>query len=115
MQSVTRRYRRVRAGVWALEHLRGAREQGLPISAQLVARKDVEVAVNLRRVRRLVTAIEDRGGRVVGFEPGRVEFPAAELGPDGFSYFCWQLGEPRILYRRSVGEEFHARQPLQAG
>ena len=107
-----RRYRAAKREIHTLEWLR-AQQPRAEIEAQM-ARRDQRIARHLEDLRRLTEELESLGCHLRDFDLGVVDFPASCLGSGPFVFYCWALGEDRVLHWRDEEEAFEERHPVAA-
>ncbi len=106
-RDAVRRYRAAKREIRAWEWLRS---QGASAENEAnMARRDGRIARNLEDLRRLTEELESLGCHLRDFEQGAVDFPAASLGDGHFIFYCWALGEERVLHWRGEEEAFEQR------
>ena len=111
-RDAVRRYRAAKREIRTWEWLRAQRPSA-EIEAHM-ARRDQRIASHLEDLRRLTDELESLGGHLRDFERGVVDFPASCLGNGPFVFYCWALGEDRVLHWRDEEEAFEERHLVAA-
>lgn len=106
-RDAVRCYRAAKREIRTWEWLRG-QQPSAEIEAH-VARRDQHIARHLEDLRRLTEELESLGCHLRDFERGVVDFPASCLGNGPFVFYCWALGEDRVLHWRDEEEAFEER------
>ncbi len=106
-RDAVRRYRAIKSEIRTWEWLR-AQPPSTEVEAEM-GHRDGRIDSHLKDLRRLTAELERLGCHLRDFERGVVDFPAACLGDGHFVFYCWALGEERVLHWRREEEAFEER------
>jgi len=112
--SAVRHYAAAKEAIRRLEDLRELHERGVPANEDEVAALDAAVADEITRLGEIVDELEAHGCHLRHYERGILDFPAASLGPDGITVYCWEPGDPMVAHWRSEHETFDQRRLVRA-
>ncbi len=108
-RDAVRAYRDAKKAIRALELLKSRQQKDLEPEMH---RLEEEAERHLADLGRLVEELDGLGCRLRDYERGVVDFPAAGLGVQGFTLYCWALGEPRVGHWHAEGEGYQQRRPV---
>ncbi|MGH7162329.1 MAG: DUF2203 domain-containing protein [Planctomycetota bacterium] len=113
-RDAVRRYRAAKDEIQALGRLKADRRAGLPVAVDELRAQDARIETHLNELRRLIDELENLGCRLRDYERGVVDFPAAMLDGDQFTFYCWTLGEEQVTYWHREEEGFDQRRLIGA-
>ena len=117
VRSITRdavsRYRVLREAIQEMDRLNSLGQGDLQRD-DLLLDQEMRIEAHLRELRRLVGELEELGCSLRDYSQGVVDFPAAGLDENGFTVFCWALGERSVTHWHSASAGYQARHAVVA-
>ena len=108
-------YQAAKEAIQQLDRLKSAPQAGLGPNDRAVSRAESHIQGHLAHLHRLTEELGQLGCRLRDYERGVVDFPAACLDAEGFTVYCWALGEAEVRHWHTEHEGFPERRLVSIG